>query len=81
MKKELADLAEMKMGDPRDFKNFIGAVIDEKAFDKISGYIDGLKKDKKNVQIIAGGKYDKSKGYFIEPTVAVTEELKEHHDV
>ncbi len=77
VKKELlADLAEMKMGDPRDFKNFIGAVIDEKAFDKISGYIDGLKKDKKNVQIIAGGKYDKSKGYFIEPTVAVTKDPK-----
>ncbi|MEZ4806165.1 MAG: L-glutamate gamma-semialdehyde dehydrogenase [Flavobacteriales bacterium] len=77
VKKELlADLAEMKMGDPRDFKNFIGAVIDEKAFDKIAGYIDGLKKDRKNVQIIAGGKYDKSKGYFIEPTVAVTKDPK-----
>jgi 1-pyrroline-5-carboxylate dehydrogenase len=77
VKKELlADLADMKMGDPRDFKNFIGAVIDEKAFDKIAGYIDGLKKDKKNIQIIAGGKYDKSKGYFIEPTVAVTKDPK-----
>lgn len=77
VKKELlADLAEMKMGDPRDFKNFIGAVIDEKSFDKISGYIDALKKDKKNIQIIAGGKYDKSKGYFIEPTVAVTKDPK-----
>jgi 1-pyrroline-5-carboxylate dehydrogenase len=77
VKKELlADLADMKMGDPRDFKNFIGAVIDEKAFDRIAGYIDGLKKDKKNIQIIAGGKYDKSKGYFIEPTVAVTKDPK-----
>ena len=77
VKKELlADLADMKMGDPRDFKNFIGAVIDEKSFDKISGYIDALKKDKKNVTIIAGGKYDKSKGYFIEPTVAVTKDPK-----
>ena len=77
VKKELlADLAEMKMGDPRDFKNFVGAVIDEKSFDKISGYIDALKKDKKNIQIIAGGKYDKSKGYFIEPTVAVTKDPK-----
>ncbi|MCB0769055.1 MAG: L-glutamate gamma-semialdehyde dehydrogenase [Flavobacteriales bacterium] len=77
VKKELlADLADMKMGDPRDFKNFIGAVIDEKAFDKIAGYIDALKKDKKNIQIIAGGKYDKSKGYFIEPTVAVTKDPK-----
>lgn len=77
VKKELlADLAEMKMGDPRDFRNFIGAVIDEKAFDKISGYIDGLKKDRKNIQIIAGGKYDKKTGYFIEPTVAVTKDPK-----
>ena len=77
VKKELlADMAEMKMGDPRDFKNFIGAVIDEKSFDKITKYIDALKKDKKNVQVIAGGKYDKTKGYFIEPTVAVTKDPK-----
>ena len=77
VKKELlADLAEMKMGDPRDFKNFTGAVIDEKSFDKIARYIDALKKDKKNIQIIAGGKYDKSKGYFIEPTVAVSKDPK-----
>jgi len=77
VKKELlADLAEMKMGDPRDFKNFTGAVIDEKSFDKIAGYIDALKKDKKNIQIVAGGKYDKSKGYFIEPTVAVSKDPK-----
>ena len=77
VKKELlADLAEMKMGDPREFTNFIGAVIDEKSFDKIAGYIDALKKDKKNVQIIAGGKYDKKTGYFIEPTVAVTKDPK-----
>jgi 1-pyrroline-5-carboxylate dehydrogenase len=77
VKKELlADLAAMKMGDPRDFKNFIGAVIDEKSFDKITGYIDGLKKDKKNIQIIAGGTYDKKAGYFIEPTVAVTKDPK-----
>ncbi|MFT3885113.1 MAG: L-glutamate gamma-semialdehyde dehydrogenase [Flavobacteriales bacterium] len=77
VKKELlADLADMKMGDPRDFKNFIGAVIDEKTFDKIAGYIDALKKDRKNVQIIAGGKCDKSKGWFVEPTVAVTKDPK-----
>ncbi len=77
VKKELlADLADMKMGDPRDFSNFIGAVIDEKSFDKISGYIDGLKQDKKNIQIIAGGKYDKKTGYFVEPTVAVTKDPK-----
>ena len=77
VKKELlADLAAMKMGEPRDFSNFINAVIDEKSFDKISGYIDALKKDKKNISIIAGGKYDKSKGYFVEPTVAVTKDPK-----
>ena len=77
VKKELlADLADMKMGDPRDFKNFIGAVIDEKSFDKIAGYMDALKKDKKNIQIIAGGKCDKKTGYFIEPTVAVTKDPK-----
>jgi 1-pyrroline-5-carboxylate dehydrogenase len=75
VKKELlADLATFRMGDPRDLRNFINAVIDEKAFDKIAGYIDGLKKDRKNVQIIAGGKYDKSVGWFIEPTVAVTKD-------
>jgi 1-pyrroline-5-carboxylate dehydrogenase len=66
----------MKMGDPRDFKNFVNAVIDEKAFDKITGYIDGLKKDKQHIQVIAGGKYDKKTGYFIEPTVAVTKDPK-----
>ncbi|MBL0126312.1 MAG: L-glutamate gamma-semialdehyde dehydrogenase [Flavobacteriales bacterium] len=77
VKKELlADLADMKMGDPRDFSNFIGAVIDEKSFDKISGYIDAAKKDKKNIQVIAGGKYDKKTGYFIEPTVLVTKDPK-----
>ena len=75
VKKELlADLADMKMGDPRDFSNFIGAVIDERAFDKIAGYIDTLKKDKQHIQLIAGGKYDKKTGYFIEPTVAVTKD-------
>jgi 1-pyrroline-5-carboxylate dehydrogenase len=75
VKKELlADLADMKMGDPRDFSNFIGAVIDEKSFDKIMGYIGGLKQDKKNIQIIAGGKGDKTTGYFVQPTVAVTKD-------
>ena len=77
VKKELlADLADMKMGDPRDFSNFIGAVIDERAFDKISGYIDSLKHDKKNIKIIAGGKHDKKVGYFIEPTVAESKDPK-----
>ncbi|MCF8245121.1 MAG: L-glutamate gamma-semialdehyde dehydrogenase [Saprospiraceae bacterium] len=69
----LDDLANMKMGTPEDFTNFINAVIDEKAFDKISSYIAKAKTDK-NVEIIAGGNFDKSKGFFIEPTVIVAEE-------
>ncbi|MEO7081859.1 MAG: aldehyde dehydrogenase family protein, partial [Flavobacteriales bacterium] len=72
----LEDIAAMKMGDPRDFKNFINAVIDEKSFDKITGYIAGAKKDKKNIKVIAGGKSDKSKGYFIEPTVIESRDPK-----
>ncbi len=77
VKKELLeDLKSFRMGDPRDMRNFINAVIDEKAFDKIAAYIDGLKKDRKNVTIIAGGTYDKSVGYFIEPTIAVTKDPK-----
>lgn len=61
-------LAEIKMGGTEDFTNFINAVIDERAFDKISAYIDQAKKDP-TVTVVSGGNYDKSKGYFIEPTV------------
>ncbi|MEP2668097.1 MAG: L-glutamate gamma-semialdehyde dehydrogenase [Cyclobacteriaceae bacterium] len=67
------DLKSMKMGPTEDFGNFINAVIDEKAFDKIAGYIDQAKANPQN-EIIAGGNYDKSKGYFIEPTVVVTKD-------
>jgi len=67
----LEDLESFKMGSPEDFTNFINAVIDEKAFDSISGYIAAAKKDD-SVEILAGGGCDKSKGYFIEPTVLVT---------
>ncbi len=49
-------------------RNFINAVIDEKSFDKIAGYINSAKKDK-NASVIIGGKSDKSEGYFIQPTV------------
>lgn len=66
----LEDLSSMKMGPTEDFTNFINAVIDEKAFDKISKYIADAK-EADGVEIIAGGNYDKSKGYFIEPTVLV----------
>lgn len=64
----LADLASMKMGTTEDFRNFINAVIDEKAFDRIAGYITAAKKSDQ-VKVIAGGNFDKSKGFFIEPTV------------
>ncbi|RDB04513.1 L-glutamate gamma-semialdehyde dehydrogenase [Runella aurantiaca] len=67
----IADLASMKMGVTEDFSNFINAVIDEKSFDKIAGYIENAKNDPR-VTVIAGGNYDKSTGYFIEPTVLLT---------
>ena len=63
-----SDLADFKMGSPEDFRNFINAVIDQKAFDKITSYITSAKSDV-NVEVVAGGNFDKSRGYFIEPTV------------
>ncbi|MEE1884920.1 L-glutamate gamma-semialdehyde dehydrogenase [Pedobacter flavus] len=71
----LNDLATLKMGPTEDFTNFINAVIDEKSFDNLARYIDQAKKDR-GVEIIAGGNYDKSKGYFIEPTVLVVDDPK-----
>ena len=71
----LDDLRNMKMGNPEDFTNFFNAVIDAKAFDKISGYIAAAKQSDK-VKIIAGGNYDKSQGYFIEPTVIESSDAK-----
>ncbi|MEN9909920.1 MAG: hypothetical protein RLZZ540_3079 [Bacteroidota bacterium] len=65
------DIQSMKMGSPEDFGNFITAVIHEGAFDKLAGYIDRAKKDS-DAEIIIGGNYDKSVGYFIEPTVILT---------
>lgn len=67
-----ADLKSMKMGPTEDFTNFINAVIDEKSFDKLVGFIERAKKDK-GIEIVAGGNYDKSKGYFIEPTIIKTD--------
>jgi len=69
----LEDLKSMKMGPTEDFGNFINAVIDEKAFNSITGYIEKARQNPMN-EIIAGGKYDKSKGYFIEPTVVLTKD-------
>ena len=67
----VADVKSMKMGSPEDFSNFITAVIHEGSFDKLTSYIDQAKKDN-DAEILVGGNYDKSKGYFIEPTVIVT---------
>lgn len=67
----LEDIASFKMGSPEDMSNFITAVIHEGSFDKLAKYIDQAKADN-DAEIIAGGGYDKSKGYFIEPTVIVT---------
>jgi 1-pyrroline-5-carboxylate dehydrogenase len=62
------DLTSIKMGPVEDFENFVNAVIDERSFDKLAKYIDAAKADK-TVEIVAGGSYDKSQGWFIEPTV------------
>lgn len=67
----LNDINDIKMGGVEDFSNFFNAIIDEKAFDNISGYIERAKADDK-VKVIAGGGCDKSTGYFIEPTVLLT---------
>jgi 1-pyrroline-5-carboxylate dehydrogenase len=66
-------ISEIKVGDPADFRNFMGAVIDRKAYDKITGYIQGARQDP-DVEIIAGGKFDDSKGYFIDPTLIQVQE-------
>jgi 1-pyrroline-5-carboxylate dehydrogenase len=71
----LSDVGSFKMGSPEDMSNFITAVIHEGSFDKLASYIDQAKKDK-NAEIIIGGGYNKSKGYFIEPTVIVTTDPK-----
>lgn len=62
---------KLLIGDPTDYKTFTSAVIDDKAFKRITGYID-LAKNDKNFEIIAGGQYDDSKGYFIQPTIIVS---------
>jgi 1-pyrroline-5-carboxylate dehydrogenase len=72
LKKQLiADVKSMKMGSPEDFGNFITAVIHEASFDKLVRFIEQAKKDS-DAEILVGGNYDKSVGYFIEPTVIVT---------
>ncbi len=73
--KLLEDIASFSMGGTEDFRNFINAVIDERAFKKITGYIDQAKSDG-DVEILAGGNYDGSKGYFVEPTVILAKDAK-----
>jgi 1-pyrroline-5-carboxylate dehydrogenase len=60
-------MATLKVGPTEDFRNFVNAVIDERAFNKIAAYIEQAKKD--GVEILCGGNCDKSSGYFIEPTI------------
>jgi len=67
----ITDVKSMKMGSPENFENFITAVIHEGSFDKLARHIEQAKKDI-DAEVIIGGNYDKSKGYFIEPTVIVT---------
>jgi 1-pyrroline-5-carboxylate dehydrogenase len=68
----IADLKTIKQGPAEDLSNFVTAVIDERAFDKITGYIDRARKDP-NLTILAGGGSDKTKGYFIEPTLILSQ--------
>ncbi|MBT6073087.1 MAG: aldehyde dehydrogenase family protein, partial [Euryarchaeota archaeon] len=70
-----AEIRKIKMGDARDFTNFMTAVIDRRSFDKITGYIDRAKKDK-SCDVIVGGNYEDSVGWFIEPTIIVTSNPK-----
>jgi len=67
------DIDTLKMGPVEDFSNFVNAVIDEASFDKLAGFIDRAKKDEE-VEILFGGNYDKSKGYYIEPTILLTKD-------
>ncbi|WP_299396231.1 L-glutamate gamma-semialdehyde dehydrogenase [uncultured Gelidibacter sp.] len=71
----IEDLKTITLGSPEDMSNFMTAVIHEASFDKLASFIDQAKKDK-NATIISGGNYDKSKGYFIEPTVIETTDPK-----
>ena len=69
------DVKSFKMGSPEDMSNFITAVIHEGSFDKLAKFIDAAKNDS-DAEIVVGGNYDKSKGWFIEPTVILTDNPK-----
>lgn len=64
------DVNSIKVGPPTDFRNFVNAVIDKRAFDKITGYIEQVKASS-DAEIIIGGGYDGTKGYFVEPTIVI----------
>ena len=66
-------IGDIRMGDVADFRNFMGAVIDRRAFDRIRGYLDQTKKDP-GVEILAGGGTDDSVGWFVEPTLLQVED-------
>jgi 1-pyrroline-5-carboxylate dehydrogenase len=65
----VAETSELKLGDPEDFRNFMGAVIDQRSFEKIKGYIEAVKRDGNAAQILAGGECDDKTGWFVRPTV------------
>lgn len=71
----LDDVKSIKVGTPEDFSNYVNAVIDERSFDKIAGYIDNAKAAS-DAEVLAGGNYDKSEGYFVEPTVILASDPK-----
>jgi len=73
--KLISTVKSFKVGPTEDFRNFVNAVIDEKSFDKLAKYIDDAKKDK-NCEIIVGGTYNKTKGWFIDPTIIVANDPK-----
>ena len=73
--KLVAEVEGMRVGDVRDFRTMVGAVIDERSFNKIKGFLDGAKADPK-IKILVGGECDSSKGYFVKPTVLLASDPK-----
>ena len=71
----IAMIADIRMGDVADFRNFMGAVIDRKAFDRIKGYLDAAR-SAPGVKVIAGGGCDDKEGWFIQPTLVTTDDPK-----
>jgi len=69
------EVGKIKMGDSKDFTNFMNAVIDQRAFDKITGYIKRAK-DNENCKVVVGGNSNQETGWFIEPTIIVTKDPK-----